>query len=203
LDGDFPDSDSNSETVTGKFAAGIGVAQGAVIGNSLCSGRPQNPKRTGQGATKFPNEIGNPENPRLRREWERAHGKTWPRTPEGRPYDVAHIKAIADGGTNTLDNIGPMDPAEHRASHVDDQARWGRRAGTAKAFGGTVEPPLHARRPSLRPRANGFAWELIPNLFGVLSGRIRSDTPMHFWYDRPIDPSCQGMSNAKPGMKCT
>jgi hypothetical protein len=173
---------------------------------------PTDPAASEQGEL---HEIRNPENRRLRREWEVANGKPWPRTPDGRPYDVAHIKAIADGGTNTLDNIRPMDPGEHTASHIDDQRRWGRRAGTAKAFGGTVEPPLHARRPALKLRSNGFdVWDIIPDITGILSGRIRTDTPMHFWWDmagypapddddRPIDPSCQGMSIAKPGMQCT
>jgi hypothetical protein len=86
-------------------------------------------------------EIGNPHNRRLRREWEAANGRPWPRTKEGLRYDVAHKRAIADGGTNTLDNIRPMDPLEHKQSHREDQARWGRRAAIARAFGGKVEPP--------------------------------------------------------------
>lgn len=126
-------------------------------------------------------EVGNPHNPRLRREWEIANGRPWPRTPEGVPYDVAHIRAIADGGTNTLDNIRPMEAAEHRASHREDAKRYGKRAGIARAFGGTVEPPAHAPR---RPKVRSFgAWGLVPNILGILNGRIRTDTPVHMWND--------------------
>lgn len=84
-------------------------------------------------------DIGNPANPRLRREYIREKG-FWPYTKDGRPYDVGHIKAIADGGTNTLDNIQPIHPEEHRAAHMRDGdfARWSRRAGIARAFGGRV-----------------------------------------------------------------
>ncbi len=74
-------------------------------------------------------EIGNPHNRRLRREYIRQYG-AWPQTPEGRNYDVAHIEAIGDGGTNTLGNIRPMHPDDHRAEHMrnNDFRRWGARA---------------------------------------------------------------------------
>ncbi|RYG89004.1 MAG: HNH endonuclease [Alphaproteobacteria bacterium] len=129
-------------------------------------------------------EVGNPENPRLRREWEIANRKPWPRTTEGRQYDVAHIRAIADGGTNTLDNIRPMDPVEHAASHKDDSSRWGKRSSIARAFGGSVEPPAHAPRPRRGPVVRGLGFlGLLPNITGILSGRIRTDTPVHLWND--------------------
>jgi hypothetical protein len=128
-------------------------------------------------------EIGNPNNPRLRKEGEVANGRSWPRTPDGRRYDVAHIRAIADGGTNTLDNIRPMEPAERRASHKDDAVRFGKRSSIARAFGGTVEPPRHAPRArgATVRRVGGFGW--LPDMLGVLNGRIRTDTPVHFWND--------------------
>lgn len=129
-------------------------------------------------------DVGNPHNVRLRREWEVANGKSWPQTADGRSYDVAHIRAIADGGANTLDNIRPMDPAEHRASHKDDASRWGKRSSIAGAFGGRVEPPAHAPRPTRGPILRGLGLlDLIPNIAGILSGRIRTDTPVHFWND--------------------
>jgi hypothetical protein len=86
--------------------------------------------------------VGNPHNRRLRRQHVKANGP-WPTTDDGRNYDVAHKRAIADGGTNTLDNIEPMHPDEHAAQHLNngDSARWGKRASIAQAFGGTVEPP--------------------------------------------------------------
>ena len=74
-------------------------------------------------------EIGNPHNRRLKREHIAKYG-SWSKTETGRDYDVAHIRAIADGGANTLDNIRPMHPDAHRAEHManKDGARWGRRA---------------------------------------------------------------------------
>lgn len=129
-------------------------------------------------------EIGNPHNARLRREWEIANGKAWPRTPDGRRFDVAHIRAIADGGTNTLDNIKPMDPADHRASHREDASRFAKRSSIARAFGGKVEPPLHASRSARGPTVRGFGFlGLVPNITGLLSGRIRTDMPVHTWND--------------------
>jgi len=102
----------------------------------------------------------------LRREWERQNGRAWPKDPAtGRNYDVGHLRAIADGGGNTLDNIRPIHPAEHLAEHVanGDFARWARRASIARAFGGTVAralPPL----------------EIPSAILGILSGRIRTDS---------------------------
>jgi hypothetical protein len=116
--------------------------------------------------------IGNPANPRLRRQYEREKGP-WPRVPEtGRNYDVAHKKAIADGGTNTLDNIRPMHPDAHRAEHManGDPARWARRQWIARAFGGRVVPGLNI-------------FSLIPGLTGILSGRIRTDSFDNFTSD--------------------
>jgi hypothetical protein len=124
--------------------------------------------------------VGNPYNPRLRREHERATGQPWPKTVDGRNYDVAHTRAIADGGSNTLDNIQPMHPDAHRAQHIEDgdAARWGRRASIARAFGGKVAPPTP------RARVNGLGlFQIIPDITGILSGRIRTDTPTHMLYD--------------------
>jgi len=118
-------------------------------------------------------EIGNPANRRLRREWERQNGRPWPRDPTtGRNYDVAHIKGIADGGTNTLDNIRPMHPADHLREHManGDFARWARRAAIARAFGGSV---AHGAAPL----------EILSGALGILSGRVRTDSFDNFAND--------------------
>jgi hypothetical protein len=133
-------------------------------------------------APEIPNliDVGNPHNRRLRRESEAASGQPWPKTEDGRNYHVAHKRAIADGGTNTLDNIEPMHPDAHMAQHAanGDNARWGRRPWTARAFGGRVEPPTP------RGRVNGFGlFGIVPDITAIFSGRIRTDTPTHFWYD--------------------
>lgn len=122
-------------------------------------------------------EIGNPANPRLRKEYMARYGY-WPQTEEGRNFDVAHVKAIADSGTNTLDNIRPMHPDEHAAEHRanGDYARWARRAAIARAFGGRVAralPPL----------------SVISDVMGLLSGRIRTDSFDNFSNDMMGLPS--------------
>jgi hypothetical protein len=108
-------------------------------------------------------EIIHPERRRLRRQYEREIG-AWPRDPvTGRNYDVAHRKALADGGKNTLDNIRPMHPDAHRAEHKanGDSARWGKRPHIARAYGGTV--------------ARGYGvFSILPTLLGIVSGRLRA-----------------------------
>lgn len=59
-----------------------------------------------------------------------------------------------------------------------DSARWGRRGWIARTFGGRVEPP----KPGPVVRGAG-ALGVVSNILGVLSGRVRTDTPAHFWYD--------------------
>jgi hypothetical protein len=130
-------------------------------------------------------EIGNPENQRLKREHIKKEGY-WPKTADGRDYDVSHRRAIADGGSNTLDNIEPMDPDDHRAKHKrdGDAARWGKRAAIARAFGGRVEPP----RP--RPMVRGLGpLNSATGLTGILSGRIRTDNFDNFVSDMLGFPS--------------
>ncbi len=114
-------------------------------------------------------EIGNPANRGLKREHVRQNGD-WPRDPvTGRDYDVAHYRAIADGGKNVLENIRPMHPDAHRAEHLanGDSARWGARASIARAFGGRVQRGLGVL-------------SIIPTLTGILSGRISIDSVEDF-----------------------
>lgn len=135
-----------------------------------------------------------------RRQWEKREGQEWPKTESGRNYDRSHIVPKADGGPDTVDNIRPQHPDEHRADHVrnGDFGRWGRRSSVARGFGGTVG------------RALG-PLGIFSDVLGILSGRYRTDTPRHFYNDymgvpdpddRPIDPSCAGFPGAKPGMQC-
>jgi len=131
-------------------------------------------------------EIGNPANRRLRREWEDANGRPWPRDEvTGRNHDVAHIKSLADGGTNTLDNIRPMSRAEHLAEHMSngDFARFARRAAIARAFGGRVG--------SLFPPA-----QILSDVLGILSGRIRMDSFDNFSSDMMGLPSNEDRQKA-------
>jgi hypothetical protein len=84
--------------------------------------------------------VGSRENAILKKLWIEKSGP-WPKTADGRDYEVSHKRAIADGGKNTLDNIEPIHPDHHRPMHVreGDSARWAKRASIAKAFGGRVE----------------------------------------------------------------
>jgi len=132
-------------------------------------------------------DIGNPANRQLRRQYEQKYGP-WPKTADGRNYDVSHKRAIADGGTNTLENIEPMHPDDHAAMHAasGDGARWGRRAAIARAFGGTVEPSNGG------PVARGLGWITAPSdLTGILAGRIRTDSFSHFTTDMLGLPSLE------------
>lgn len=193
---------------------------------------PQNPAAPEEASVV---DIGNPYNRALRKAWEGVNGP-WPKTPDGRNYHVSHKSAIADGGTNTLDNVEPMHPDEHAAMHVTngDYARWARRQAIARAFGGRVEPPNTgpgirppiARSPRVRPsipgsRAPGLGWlQLIPDITGIASGRIRTDNWHHMAFDlggvpdpadedwlfdpTVIDPTCRALygNDAKPGDRC-
>lgn len=117
--------------------------------------------------------VGNPANPGLIRQWERREGQPWPRDPlTGRRYDVGHTKALADGGTNTLENIEPIHPDAHRAQHKanGDYSRWAKRAAIARAFGGRVA------------RGLGVIG-VLPTITGVLSDRIRTDSWDNFTSD--------------------
>jgi RHS repeat-associated protein len=72
-------------------------------------------------------------NAQLRKEWEAANQKPWPKDPaNGWNQDVSHIKAKADGGANTLENIEPKLHADHVQDHIDagDFKRWGARGGS-------------------------------------------------------------------------
>jgi hypothetical protein len=156
-------------------------------------------------------DVGNSHNPRLKNEHIKKYG-FWPKTADGRDHDVAHRRAIADGGSNTLDNIEPMHPEEHKAQHRNngDSGRWGRRSSIARAFGGRVEPP----NPG--PKVRGFGGILNPlNLLGIASGRIRTDNFSNFASDMVGVPSPEDLAREKeaqrrrsqpswcpPGMDC-
>jgi hypothetical protein len=170
-------------------------------------------------------DVGNPANRRLRREHVAQYGP-WPIDPvTGRNYDVAHIVAKADGGTDTLDNIKPQHPDDHRAEHManGDFARWGARG--ARTTASPVAPNAQVARPppvavasevaSAPSIAPGGASRLptgrmprLPGILGVLgiasdalgiaSGRIRArtDTWDNYRSDLLGEPSLEDRQKA-------
>lgn len=64
----------------------------------------------------------------LRKQWEEAHGESWPKEPGNpkRNQSVSHKKALKDGGDNSLDNIEPMPWKKHLDMHKlkGDFKRW-------------------------------------------------------------------------------
>jgi len=67
----------------------------------------------------------------IRKEWEKTQGEPWPKdSSTGRNQDVVHKNALADGGTNELDNIEPKPHDMHVKEHKDagDFKRWGARS---------------------------------------------------------------------------
>jgi RHS repeat-associated protein len=91
---------------------------------------------------------------KIRKLWEELWGKKWPTEPSGRPYDADHDIPLADGGTDTPDNITPRTHDDHVQRHKDkgDFARWGRRG--KKQEPKPQEPPQRPQDPQ-NPR-EGF-----------------------------------------------
>ncbi len=65
----------------------------------------------------------------IRKRWEEATGKPWPKDSFGNNQDVEHILPLADGGNNDLGNIQPMPHDEHMNHHKmrGDFIRWGKK----------------------------------------------------------------------------
>jgi len=65
----------------------------------------------------------------LRKEWEKATGKKWPKEPgdPNRNQVAHHIKPLADGGEDGYPNIEPKPAADHTSWHqmLGDFIRWG------------------------------------------------------------------------------
>ena len=122
-------------------------------------------------------EIGG-KTPGQRRLWEQHTGQSWPTVPEtGANYHLHHIIPKADGGGEGLDNYGPMEPSAHRQHHIDngDFSRWAKRRGLSK--------------PGM-PEVNGLGLlQIIPDITGILSGRIRMDSMDNFFSDMIGVPS--------------
>jgi hypothetical protein len=107
-----------------------------------------------------------------RRQWEEKEGRPWPRTADGQRYHGHHPTPKAYGGSDGLENFEPMHPLEHQRHHMEN--------GDFRTWGGWAR----GKKPGVGPRLNGLGiLGIIPNITGVLSGRIRTDTQDNFWSD--------------------
>lgn len=97
-----------------------------------------------------------------RRRWMRTNNRDWPIDEKtGRPQDVAHIRARADGGSDEPNNIRPMPHDEHVQEHKQrgDFSRWAQRRGKGDAARATStleaeQKPQTAQRSTPKsPRA--------------------------------------------------
>lgn len=116
--------------------------------------------------------------PGQRRRWSQHYGQDWPKVPEtGQNYHLHHFTPKADGGTEELNNYGPMEPSAHVQHHIDngDFSRWAKRRWAPK--------------PGV-PEVSGLGiLQLIPDITGILSGRIRMDSMDNFFSDMLGVPS--------------
>lgn len=131
----------------------------------------------------------------LRRHWSLKHGLPWPTDPvTGRNHDVAHIVAKADGGADTVDNIKPMHPVEHRQQHManGDFSRWARRRVYGNETLGAAASGEAAALSESALRGLGLL-QIIPDITGILSGRIRTDNWNNFMSDMLGVPSQRDM----------
>jgi RHS repeat-associated protein len=141
-----------------------------MIGSGICAVGILYDSNDASGKTKTPRKS----SPTLRKEWEKAFGQPWPKDPNtGRNQDVHHRAALADGGSNRLDNIEPKLHSDHVEIHrnAGDFQRWG-----ARGTGGRTTGALGV-----------FGW--FSDLLGVLSGRIRTDNFDNYVHDVIGTPS--------------
>jgi hypothetical protein len=85
----------------------------------------------------------------------------------GRFYDMAHIRALADEGTNTSENLKPQEHGEHMAEHManGDFARWGARARDAlSSTGEAIEQGYQDTAGAVREAAT----EVVENPGGAV-----------------------------------
>jgi hypothetical protein len=74
--------------------------------------------------------------PEFRKAYAKA-GNTWPVDANGNPWEIHHIKPLAFGGTNEIENFVALERAVHR----DLTTWWGQvRDELARPFGGAQSP---------------------------------------------------------------
>lgn len=53
-------------------------------------------------------------------EWERIHGREWPKGEDGKPLEADHDIPLADGGSDSGDNVTPRTKADHIRRHIEN-----------------------------------------------------------------------------------
>jgi hypothetical protein len=77
---------------------------------------------------------------------------------------MAHIKALADGGTNAAENLKPQEHGEHMAEHManGDFARWASNAkAAAKAAVTEIESDARDSANQIMQDIEGAANEIV------------------------------------------
>ena len=91
---------------------------------------------------------------------------------------------MTEGAPGGRSNIRPMHPLEHRQHHMEngDLSRWAR---------------LPRKGSKVPPEVGGLGWlGIIPDITGILSGRIRTDTFDNFSNDLMGIPSQEDREKA-------
>ncbi|WP_369410720.1 RHS repeat-associated core domain-containing protein [Erythrobacter ani] len=128
-------NDDGTCASTGGFTTGVqGAAQGMQFAAARAAQSQSHTSGNVGNGTVFLTEDDKPKRKSsrsLRKQWEKLHGKKWPKDPDtGFNQDVHHKKPLADGGSDDAKNVEPKTRKDHTNHH--------RRRGDFRRWGGSV-----------------------------------------------------------------